>query len=204
MSNVRESVEAGVEAMLEHMRDDYRGWSRSGEKDEYGHRARMEEDYADNLHYTVGSKYIKVINSAHNSNCVEAFVVNTDKDKKFRLGDILKPAGWAAPARNFPRGNVLERTFERVRWTGPYQEMIMNREDLKHHFEIARGFESTLKGVPLSEENLELCKEFASDIHQCPRSDIRIKYRGPRISNSHHTLKEEAHSFDVYYWKRYS
>ena len=42
MSNVRESVEAGVEAMLEHMRDDYRGWSRSGEKDEYGHRAKME------------------------------------------------------------------------------------------------------------------------------------------------------------------
>ena len=29
MSNVRENVEAGVEAMLEHMRDDYRGWSRS-------------------------------------------------------------------------------------------------------------------------------------------------------------------------------
>ena len=50
MSNVRENVEAGVEAMLEHMRDDYRGWSRSGEKDEYGHRAKMEEDYADNLH----------------------------------------------------------------------------------------------------------------------------------------------------------
>ena len=43
MSNVRENVEAGVEAMLEHMRDDYRGWSRSGEKDEYGHRARMED-----------------------------------------------------------------------------------------------------------------------------------------------------------------
>jgi len=35
MSNVRESVEAGVEAMLEHMRDDYCAWSRLGEKDEY-------------------------------------------------------------------------------------------------------------------------------------------------------------------------
>ena len=79
----------------------------------------------------------------------------------------------------------------------------MNLEDLKHHFEIAIGFQSTLKGVPLSEENLELCKEFASDIHQCPRSDISIKYRGPRISNSSHTLRKEAHSFDVYYWKRY-
>ena len=120
MSNVRESVEAGVEAMLEHMRDYYCAWSRSGEKDEYGHRAKMEIDYADNLRYSVGSKYIKVINCAHNSECVEAFVVNTEKDKKFALGDILKPAGWAAPARNFRRGNVLDRTFERVRWTGPY------------------------------------------------------------------------------------
>ena len=126
MSNVRESVEAGVEAMLEHMRDDYRAWSSLSAKydGESENRMRikseMEKDYADNLRYSVGSKYIKVINSARNSNCVEAFVVNTENDKKFRLGDILKPAGWAAPARNFRRGNVLDRTFERVRWTGPY------------------------------------------------------------------------------------
>ena len=116
---MKNEIEAGVEAMLEHMRDDYRAWSGKGSGSSKI-RTDMENDYSDNLRYTVGSKYIKVINSAHNSNCVEAFVVNTDKDKKFRLGDILKPAGWAAPARNFPRGNVLERTFERVRWTGPY------------------------------------------------------------------------------------
>ena len=28
----------------------------------------------------------------------------------------------------------------------------MNIEDLEHHWEIARGFESTLKGVPMSEK----------------------------------------------------
>ena len=82
--------------------------------------------------------------------------------------------------------------------------MIMKLEDLQFHWRIARGFSSTLKGVPLSEENLELCKTFASDIHECPRKDIRVKYRGPRISNSHHTLRRDAHTFDVYYWKRYS
>ena len=119
MSNVRESVEAGVEAMLEHMRDDYCAWSGRGSGSSRV-RTDMEKDYADNLRYSVGSKYIKVINCAHGSECVEAFVVNTEKDKKFALGDILKPAGWAAPARNFRRGNVLDRTFERVRWTGPY------------------------------------------------------------------------------------
>ena len=80
----------------------------------------------------------------------------------------------------------------------------MKLDDLQFHWRSARGYTSTLKGVPMSEENLELCKTFASDIHECSRKDIRVKYRGPRISNSHHTLKEEAHSFDVYYWKRYS
>jgi len=35
-------------------------------------------------------------------------------------GDILKAASWAAPARNFTRGNVyITSSYEnRVRWTG--------------------------------------------------------------------------------------
>ena len=44
MNELRENIEAGVEAMLEHMRDDYRGWSRLGETDESGIRARMSEE----------------------------------------------------------------------------------------------------------------------------------------------------------------
>ena len=79
----------------------------------------------------------------------------------------------------------------------------MNLEDLQFHWRTATGFESTLKGVPKSEENLELCRQFISDAHQCPRSDVRVKFRGPRTSSSYHTLKKDAHSFDVYCWKRY-
>jgi hypothetical protein len=39
-------------------------------------------------------------------------------DAKFKKGDILMAASWNAPARNFARGNVLDKTFDRVRWTG--------------------------------------------------------------------------------------
>ena len=36
----------------------------------------------------------------------------------FKKGDLLKCAGYAAPARNKARGNVLEGGFA-IQWTGP-------------------------------------------------------------------------------------
>ena len=74
----------------------------------------------------------------------------------------------------------------------------MTLDDLKHHFEIAIGFESTVKGVPMSEENLELCRTFVSDVHSCPRKDVRVMFRGPRTSTANATMKKDALSFDVY------
>ena len=74
----------------------------------------------------------------------------------------------------------------------------MTLDALRHHFEIAIGFESTVKGVPMSEENLELCRTFVSDVHECSRQDVRVMYRGPRTSSAYVTLKKDAHSFDVY------
>ena len=39
-------------------------------------------------------------------------------DKKFQKGDVLKCAGYNAPARNKARGNVLNGGFN-IQWTGP-------------------------------------------------------------------------------------
>ena len=78
----------------------------------------------------------------------------------------------------------------------------MKYDELIEHYEKAIGFESTVKGVPMSEENLELCKRFVTDIHDCPRQDVRVVYRGPRTSYSYATLKKDAHSFDVYHTPR--
>ena len=58
-------------------------------------------------------KYIKVIRE----NSVWGFIVNTDNDKVFKKGDILKAAGWNAPARNAARGNVYDDDYY-VQWTG--------------------------------------------------------------------------------------
>lgn len=61
-----------------------------------------------------GKKYIKIIRD----NGVWGFIVNTEEDKKFKYGDILRAAGWSAPARNAPRGNVFDNEYN-IRWTGP-------------------------------------------------------------------------------------
>ena len=79
----------------------------------------------------------------------------------------------------------------------------MTLDDLRFHAQRATGFNSTVKGVPISEENLELCRTFVSDIHECPRQDVRVMYRGPRTSTGNGTLRKDALSFDVYHTPRY-
>jgi hypothetical protein len=81
---------------------------------------RMTKEFNEGLSYKVGKKYIKVINGDVGGNCrsVWGFVVNVDDDTRFKKGDILKAAGWAAPARNQARGNIIDGGYT-VQWTGP-------------------------------------------------------------------------------------
>ena len=66
----------------------------------------------------------------------------------------------------------------------------------------AEKYSSFLKGVPLSEENMENAKSLGESVFGTPRKNIRIKYRGPRPTNTNHTLKEYALAFDAYFWTR--
>ena len=110
------------------MINDYNGWSMRGrtvesDTEEFIRvteiRERMEKEFADGIGYDVNKKYIKVFTKNGSSGkSVACFVVATETDKKFRFGDILKPAGWAGPARNFARGNILENDFRGLSWTG--------------------------------------------------------------------------------------
>ena len=100
----------GVKVMMEAMVDDYTNFMRP----DTGIRKKMNKEFIENLDFTIGKKYIKVI---ERNGGVKAFVVGVDNDKKFKLGDILLPAGYNAPARNFARGNILDGDYT-IAWTG--------------------------------------------------------------------------------------
>ena len=110
-----------IEKLLEVMKEDYKKWSDlCADGDE--HRAintTMYENYCEGLEVTEGSRYWKITGTSGSgtSRSVKGFIAKAG-DKKFLEGDMLKAAGWASPARNFARGNVLEGDLHGARWTG--------------------------------------------------------------------------------------
>ena len=102
----------GTLKYIEHLKKDYENWGNV----RLNNNTEMIKEFADGLGFSEGQKYIKVTKDFDSS--VHSFIVNTDKDKKFKKGDILKAASWKAPARNFARGNVLRDDFIKIRWVG--------------------------------------------------------------------------------------
>ena len=110
-----ETVDAGLANMKTAMINDYVNWhTRNCNRELSDINKKMIGEYSVNFTITYGKKYIKITEKGGG---VKAFVVGVDNDKKFKLGDILMPAGWAAPARNFARGNVLDGGYP-IQWTG--------------------------------------------------------------------------------------
>ena len=101
------TVSGGIAHMIEAANEDYNSWCPNE-----GMVAEFVEDWT----VKSGSKYVKIM--TNNGGSAWGFIVKTDTDKKFKKGDILKCAGWAAPARNAARGNVLEGNYP-INWTGP-------------------------------------------------------------------------------------
>ena len=110
----------GLDELVELAKKDYSDWSDLGSRydGETDSRRKIKDDmiseYNREISYSAGSKYVKI----DTGNSVWGFVVRVHNDKKFRFGDILKPAGWKTPARNFARGNVVDGNFGGVSWTG--------------------------------------------------------------------------------------
>ena len=80
----------------------------------WGDEEAKAQAFRDSISIRNGKRYIKVVREGS----VWGFIVPDDQDKMFRKGDILKAAGWNAPARNRARGNILDGGYT-IRWTGP-------------------------------------------------------------------------------------
>ena len=111
-----DNIEDGIQNMIDAAIHDYGQWMKPDTQDANRNEVRvnMNKDFAEGWVIKRGPKYTKILNK----NSCWGFVVNTDNDKKFKKGDLLKAAGYNAPARNAARGNVLEGGFT-IRWTGP-------------------------------------------------------------------------------------
>jgi len=116
------SIDDGINNMLDAAAHDY---SKAFLADNLSPTFRTSDDFRNDFIVKVGQKYIKIgrksyYNGIYNGKMgqVWGFVVNTDDDAKFKRGDILKAAGFSKPARNAPRGNVLDGGFN-IQWTGP-------------------------------------------------------------------------------------
>ena len=106
-----------MDAYLDHIRANYKSW-RSNSYLSQDTEDEFIREFCDGLVIEPGSKYLKVVSGrAGSGRSVHSFVCLKDSGK-FKKGDILKAASWAAPARNFARGNVLEGNFGSVTWTG--------------------------------------------------------------------------------------
>ena len=104
-----------IEKLIEEINADYYNWQCAGGKPRTEIQARMYDEFVNSVRVDEGSKYIRIVKQGS----VWGFIVKTDKDKMFRKGDILKAAGFNAPARNKARGNILDGGYQ-IRWTGPY------------------------------------------------------------------------------------
>ena len=106
------SLEEGIKNMMAGAKLDYEKWSSKSDGMSSYSKQQLDE-WDSKTKISQGQKYIKIVQE----NGVFAFVCKTDF-KHFKKGDILKAAGYNAPALNSPRGNVLDGNFA-INWTGP-------------------------------------------------------------------------------------
>ena len=103
-----------INKLLEDIKADFVRWaSRGGEKELTGYSKEQVDTWDSKTKIKFGKKYCKIIQE----NRVFAFIV-LEAFKHFKRGDILKPAGYNAPALNSARGNVLSGNYN-IQWTGP-------------------------------------------------------------------------------------
>lgn len=105
-----------LEILVEKIKADYKNYvTNNGQELITEHMEERLNKFNDSIRIDEGKKYIKIIKASS----VWGFVVAVDNDKKFQKGDILKAAGFSAPARNQARGNIFSDDYS-ISWTCPH------------------------------------------------------------------------------------
>jgi hypothetical protein len=110
------NMDTAIVELLDAIKTDYAAWHAASPKSNPIHSAikdKMIAEFNAGLRVEPGRKYIKIVSGGS----VWGFIVDAEGDK-FPRGSILKAAGWATPARNHARGNILSGGYT-VKWTGP-------------------------------------------------------------------------------------
>ena len=107
------TLDEGIKNLMAGAKQDYVRMSTSGGRELTGYSLEQTDKWDSNTKVSHGKKYIKVVQE----NGVFCFIVKEDFGR-FKKGDILKAAGYNAPALNQARGNILAGNY-RIQWTGP-------------------------------------------------------------------------------------
>ena len=113
VTQTAKTLDEGIANLMAGAKSDYEKWSTIGDKELTGYSKEQVETWDSKTSVRPGKKYIKIVQE----NGVFCFIVKEDF-KHFKKGDILKAAGYNAPALNFARGNVLTGNYP-ILWTGP-------------------------------------------------------------------------------------
>ena len=101
--------DSALNRLVENIHKDYQGWS---SRIEYSSGVEKVD-----ITIRTGRKFIKIIRD----NSVWGFVAKVDGTHKgvpMKTGDVLKAAGWSAPAKH-TRGNIFDGKQDYFSWTGP-------------------------------------------------------------------------------------
>ena len=113
VNKTAKTLEDGIKNMMSGAKDDYVRMSTSGGRELTGYSKEQVDNWDSKTKVSQGKKYIKVVQE----NGVFCFIMKEDF-KQFKKGDVLKAAGFNAPALNSARGNVLTGNYP-IQWTGP-------------------------------------------------------------------------------------
>jgi hypothetical protein len=107
------TLDEGIKNLMAGAKQDYVRMSTSGGRELTGYSKEQVDNWDNKTKVSQGKKYIKIVQDTG----VFCFIAKEDF-KHFKKGDILKAAGYNAPALNSARGNVLSGNYA-IQWTGP-------------------------------------------------------------------------------------